>query len=214
MDVLENVFRLYMPDTNCFRYASSILQKTDKENDEQSNRRLYKNAATSFWNKVILESERKEAKILVSSEVIQELKVQSYTLDKKENKSIMRLLSKLEEELESTVIPQEVEFSLREFSNYSRKNFGNLLTPPGRKMEYLRTSDARIFIHAYLNDAIIATANIKDFLLYPLFFEAEEDKLYDILSSSYVHVNQEGRMKIQQDKMYQQLLTSMRDLKY
>ncbi|MBS2967566.1 DUF4411 family protein [Metabacillus sp. KIGAM252] len=170
MDLANRSIVTYMPDTNCFRYKSYIMQKIvegEMESDEQIQRREYKEAANRFWNKIMEESNRKEAEILVSAEVVQELKVQSYTLDKKETKPILKLLEILDEE--TAAVPNEIEYQLREFSNYARRKFGGLIIPPGRKMDYLRASDARILIHAYLNDAILATANIKDFLLYTLF---------------------------------------------
>jgi hypothetical protein len=215
MDLAEQSILTYMPDTNCFRYKAYILQKIEEdkeESDDHKQRREYKEAANRFWDKIIEEARKEEAEILVSSEVVQELKVQSYTLDNKERKPITKLLSILEEE--SAPVPQEIEFQLREFSNYARKQFGGLIVPPGKKMDYLRASDARIFIHAYLNDAILATANIKDFLLYTLFFEHEEDKLYDIINREYVKIPPDGRAKVFQDEMFQSLLTSMRGLKY
>lgn len=46
---------------------------------------------------------------------------------------------------------------LRDFSNYIRGKFGSELVEEGGKTDYLRTSDARILVHAYLNDAILVT---------------------------------------------------------
>ncbi|MGY0691925.1 hypothetical protein ACW2QC_03930 [Virgibacillus sp. FSP13] len=206
----QQITKLYMPDTNCFRYKAYVIHSTNS--DSEKDRRRNKEAAIRFWNKIILESDAQKSKILVSSEVAHELKVQSYTLNNKENNNINKLISALD--IETAEVPQDVEFLLREFSNYARKNYGSLLTPPGLKMDYLRASDARIFVHSYLNDGILTTANIKDFLLYPLFFGHTEQKLYNILSSQFITTPLASREIVEQDIMFQNLLYKMRDLKY
>ena len=196
-----------MPDTNCFRYGSYIIHN----NEEQ--RKQYKEAAIHFFQKIYKEAENKKAKIIVSSEVIQELKVQSYTLKDKENKVIKNLVSSFD--VEETEVPQEIEYLLREFSDYVRDEYSLLLATYSIKSDYLRTSDSRIFIHAYLNDATIATTNIKDFYLYPLFLgNADINVLYDILSETYTHLPTEVCKVLQEDSKFQMLLQKMRGLKY
>lgn len=57
------------------------------------------------------------------------------------------------------------------------------------------------------------TGNIKDFLLYTLFFDHEEDKLYDIITDEYVKIPENGREKVFEDERFQSLLTNMRKFK-
>ncbi|MDN4525129.1 DUF4411 family protein [Fictibacillus fluitans] len=212
--MVEKSTPIYMPDTNCFRYSSYIIKKIEDgevKNNEQALRSAYKQAANRFWNRIIEEAGNACSEILISYEVEQELKIQSYTLDKKENKHINRLLAIIEKE--ETEIPIKLEYQLRDFSNYARSKFGRLIVPQGRKMDYLRSSDARIFIHTYLNDGILVTGNVKDFLLYTLFFGHEEEKLYDIITHEFVKIPESGREKVVEDERFQALLTNMRKFK-
>lgn len=116
--------------------------------------------------KAFTETENKESFIMASGETIQELSVQSHTL-KKESKRYNNLLKKVQ--VEDSEIPLELEYMLRDFSNYARSQYPGALVSKGRSTNYLQTPDARIFIHAYLNDAILVTANIKDFFLIAIY---------------------------------------------
>lgn len=121
---------------------------------------------------------------MASVETQQELTVQAHTLKTKESRKYNKLLEQLH--IETSDIPRELEYHLRDFSNYVRSKYSGILVPKGNDTEYLQASDARIFIHAFLNDAILVTGNIKDFFLYPLFYEENEDEvLYDISSRQY-----------------------------
>lgn len=199
----------YFTDTNCYRYASAITNGADSK--EMEVKRIYKAVTKRFWDKIITETSQGEAIILTCDEVIQELKVQSHTLQGKEKKQIEKLVSQVE--VDNTLIPQHLEYKLRELSNVMRSRYGKFLTNPPRAMDYLRTSDARIFISSYLNDAILATANIKDFLLYPLFFGEEEKKLYDILNEEYVMIAPKGRELVEQDPLFQEFVELIKTIK-
>lgn len=192
-----------------------VIDHIRSENLDSRNERVrqrHKLEAKVFWNKAIAEVSRKNALIIVSAETKQELKVQSHTLKGKENKKYYELLK--ETLIESTEVPLRLEYLLRDFSNYVRGKYAGLLVPEGRKTNYLQTADCRIFIHAYLNDAILVTANIKDFFLYPLFFNADEDNiLYDISSQQYIKNLHTARKLLESDPKFITLQLKMLKLK-
>lgn len=104
---------------------------------------------------------------------------------------------------------------LRDFSNYIRGKFGSELVEEGGKTDYLRTSDARILVHAYLNDAILVTNNTKDFFFYSLFFEpTEDDVLYDIMTKKYVKILNSTKTQLLSDSKFIDLQKEMKNLKY
>lgn len=85
-----------------------------------------------------------------------------------------------------------------------RANYKNEI---GReKVEYGGVSDARILYTAYSNDSILVTANIKDFLLYPLLYPQNEDILHDLKKNTFVNIPSEGYTKIHGDDKFQRLL--------
>ncbi|MGG3043476.1 hypothetical protein ABEO76_09930 [Bacillus anthracis] len=207
MDEVQNT-KTYFTDTNCFRYPSAITNNSPSP--QMVAKRKHKATAKKFWDNAIAESSSGKAIIMTCKEVTQELKVQSHTLKPKENRIINTLIS--QSNTESIEIPTDLEYSLREFSNYARSKYGSILTPPGYSMEYLRASDARIFISSYVNEAILVTSNIRDFLLYPLFFGEDEDVLYDILNETYVKLPDQGRKAIERDTFFQNILRKMKEL--
>lgn len=207
MDEVQNT-KTYFTDTNCYRYPSATTNSSSSP--QMVATKKHKATSKKFWDSVVAESSLGKAVVMTCEEVTQELKVQSYTLKPKENKIINTLISKVI--IESTEIPKDLEYLLREFSNYARSKYGSILTPPGYSMEYLKASDARIFISSYLNEAILVTSNIKDFLLYPLFFGEDEDVLYDILNETYIKLPYMGRKAIEQDAFFQNVLRKMKEL--
>ncbi|PEA01906.1 DUF4411 family protein [Bacillus cereus] len=207
MDEVQNI-KTYFTDTNCYRYPSAITNKSSSP--QMVAKKKHKATAKKFWDNVAVEASLGKAVVMTCKEVTQELKVQSYTLEPKENRIINNLIS--QSNIQSIEIPTGLEYSLREFSNYARSKYGNILTPPGYSMQYLKTSDARIFVNSYVNEAILVTANIRDFLLYPLFFGDDEDVLYDILNETYVKLPEAGRKAVEQDIFFKNLLKQMKEL--
>lgn len=201
---------VYFTDTNCFRYPSAST--TSSSSPEMVAIKKHKAITRKFWNAAIKGISLGKSDIMTCSEVEQELKVQSYGLKPKENREINNFLSFVE--VDSTEIPVYLEYLLRDFSAYVRSKYRNLIVVKGESMEYLRVSDARIFVASYLNDAVLVTGNMKDFLLYPLFFEDGDDVLYDILNQNYFHIPLLARTIIQQDAFYQKVLKEMKALKY
>jgi hypothetical protein len=178
----------YLPDTNLFRYMDN--------NDVES----YKQAAQAFFSQAQKEVSEGKSIILLSEEVKCELEVQMHTLKDREKRIIQDMLGQTTVNANLSV---QLEHDLRNFSNYIRSTkFNGVFKIPDYKMDYLRTSDARILVDAYLNDAVLVTANIKDFITYSLFCEPGEQKLYDFLKQQYVEVSPAARAAIATDPFF------------
>ena len=187
----KGLVRQYILDTNIFRYLTS------------SNVDAELNIATKlFWHKTKSEIENGEAVLLVPKEVIRELDVQSYKLKPKENEKIMKLLS-LCRVVSPTVSDEDIEHQIRMLSSHVRSNFKHDI---GRPMEYGGVSDSRILYTSYCEDAVLVTANTKDFLLYALLNPQNEECLYDIKGERYVEIPKAAYEKIHADPHFQELL--------
>ncbi|MFP3727748.1 DUF4411 family protein [Priestia filamentosa] len=212
---IKNALKIYMIDTNVFRYRAYEIGNLKSE-DEQK-RDQHKRNAKEFFDKIASEAHANESLILLSEETKQELKVQAHTLIK-ESKTYNKIMRKLTEKnntlVERTEVPLDLEYELRNFSNYIRKEYSGRLVKKGRQTNYLQTADTRIFLHAYLNDAIIVTANIKDFFFYPLFYnEGEDEVLYDISSRHYIKMQAGAKELLREDEVYKKLLEKMKKFK-
>lgn len=132
---------IYLPDTNLFRYLDN--------NDMGS----YKQAAQAFFSKAQKEQTEGRSITLLSEEVKCELEVQMHTL-KDRKKRILQVM--LEQATVSANLPIQLEHDLRKFSNYIRSpKINSVFNIPDYKTGYLRTSDARILVNAYVNDATL-----------------------------------------------------------
>lgn len=201
--------KIYMVDTNVFRYQAYKIGDTSI--DGEARKKKHQDDAKEFFEKTLEHANNRKALIMVSDETKQELIVQAYTL-KAESKTYKKLLKKFS--VEDTDIPKSLEFMIRDFSNYIRGKYTGTLVPIGKQTNYLQASDARILIHAYLNDAIIVTANIKDFFFYPLFFKpTEDDVLYDISSKQFQKLLPAARIQLLRDEKFIDLLNEMQKLK-
>lgn len=188
----------YTLDTNVFRYAVNPTGGDD-----------LRRVAKLFWKNALLEFKNGQAVLLVPREVIRELEVQSFNLSDKENRKIAGLLELCQEVSPSRLSP-EIEHKIRQVTSYVRSNFKENI---GRdKMEYGGVSDARILYTAYIEDAILVTANVKDFLLYPLLFPQHEERLYDIKKNNYVTIPEQGYTKIHSDVYFKKLLQDFFEL--
>jgi len=200
--------KIYMVDTNVFRYRVYEIGNLSVKSEQD--KQQHKLNARAFFDKATSEAANKEAIIMVSGETKQELTVQAHTL-KTESKRYNKILKTCS--IENTEVPQKLEFMLRDFSNYIRGNYSGLVET-GRKTDYLQTSDARILVHAYLNDAVLVTANIKDFFFYPLFFDpSEDDVLYDITSKQHMKLLPSARIQLTEDVNFKELVAEMQKLK-
>lgn len=189
---------IYLPDTNLFRYLDN--------NDMGS----YKQAAQAFFSKAQKEQAEGRSITLLSEEVKCELEVQMHTLKDRE-KRISQVM--LEQATVSANLPIQLEHDLRKFSNYIRSpKFNSVFNIPDYKTGYLRTSDARILVDAYVNDAILVTANIKDFITYSVFCEPGEQKLYDFLKQQYVEVPLAARTAIAADPFFLSIQNQLESL--
>lgn len=182
----------YILDTNIFRHAVNPNSGDDLNK-----------AARQFWRMALEEFENGEAVLLVPDEVRRELRVQLFTLGEKEKRKIKSMLQHCQV-VTPVRVSIEIEHILRSISAYVRANFKEEI---GRdKMEYGGVSDARILYTAYVEDAILVTANVKDFLLYPLLFEQNEERLYAIKEKDYVSIQEEGYKIIHEDPTFKEML--------
>lgn len=166
-------------------------------------------AAYTFWKKAKDEFQNGEAVLLVPKEVRRELEVQDFHLKAKEKRKTAKYL-----ELCKVVSPvhlsQDIEHQIRKITSYVRNNLKEYI---GRdKMDYGGVSDARILYTSYVEDAILVTANVKDFLLYPLLFPQHEECLYDLKENTYVTIPKEGYEKIHSDPYFKELLQDFFEL--
>lgn len=190
----------YTLDTNVFRH------KTNGKNDN------IQPSAKHFWTKVIQEITQNEAVLLVPKEVIRELEVQSFTLSDSKNQKISQLL-KLCIEVNPKTLNDEIEHCLRKMAACIRKpelrqTFKQL------KVEGLKVSDARILYTAYTEDSILVTANVKDFMLYPLLFEESEERLYCLKNNKFITVPAESYEKIHEDETFKSLFKELTNLEF
>ncbi|ASA24799.1 DUF4411 family protein [Paenibacillus donghaensis] len=179
----------YLLDSNLFRYM---------HNDDNA---AYQKAAKEFFTTARKEVLDGQSIILLSAEVKCELEVQMHTLKDRSKRIICDMLEGYLPV--SANLSVDLEHELRKFSNYIRSNkFNSIFKNPHYKIDYLRASDARILVDAYLNDAILVTANIKDFITYSVFCETGEQKLYDFLNKRYVEISSAARTAIEVDPFY------------
>lgn len=188
----------YVLDTNIFIYLTNRSSSDD-----------LRRKTRYFWEKAREEFQNGEAVLLVPEEVRRELEVQSYTLTDKRNSKTNGLLE-LCQEVSPIHLSQEVEHKIRQLTAYVRAKFKEDM---GRdKMEYGGVSDSRILYTAYVEDGILVTANVKDFLLYPLLFPLDEKRLYDINENDYIMIPPDGYTKIHSDPHFQELLQEFFEL--
>ncbi len=81
----------------------------------------------------------------------------------------------------------------------------------GHRMERLEASDARILYTAYDEDSILVTANVKDFMLYPLLFPAGEERLYCMKTNQYIKISATSHKTIHDDSGFQTYLKEFYD---
>lgn len=190
-------FKQYTVDTNVFRYYAN--------DDGAQNLRK---AAVSFWKTIKEEIEKSEAVILVPSEVVRELEVQSHTLPAKENIKIQGLLASCQEVSPSFSI--ELEHHIRIMSAYLRSTYRHTLS--NLPISYGGISDSRILYSAYSEDSILVTANIKDFMLYPFLFQLGENRLYDLKQNQFIQIPGEAYKMVWQDQHFQNLFEELVEL--
>ncbi|MFB9276332.1 hypothetical protein [Cohnella cellulosilytica] len=181
----------YLLDSNLYRYM---------HND---NNQAYQAAAKEFFTTLRQEIADSDGQsfILLSAEVKCELEVQMQTLKDRDQRIISGMLEGYTPV--STTFPADLEHDLRKFSNYIRSTkFNGIFKDPNYRLDYLRVSDTRILVDSYVNDAVLVTANIKDFITYSVFCEPGEKKLYDFLNKRYIEVSPEARAMLTEDPSY------------
>ncbi|OXB93088.1 MULTISPECIES: DUF4411 family protein [Bacillaceae] len=191
--------KVYMLDTNVFRYKSNPRAH-----------KSYKKATKRFWRNVLQEFRNGESVLYIPKEVIRELEVQSYTLSEKENQRIAQLLELIEETVPDLATP-EIEHQIRKITAYVRSEYKSDINA-ARDMEYGSVSDARILLAAWQYDCIFVTANIKDFMLYPLLFPQNESRLFDLLSENYVIIDPTVYENIHRDPVFAGMLQDLHNM--
>jgi hypothetical protein len=170
----------YILDTNVFRHAT--------ETGDQEDIKKPRKAAKEFWTMTKKEVEDGKASLYTPSETIRELEVQSFTL--KES-----VKSKIEQMIQiQKILPNatniEIEHQIRKIQAFIRSkyqiNIKEELSLGKKGMQYGGVSDARVLYSAWKKEGILVTANIRDFVLYPLLFGPTDKVLYDLLSNQFV----------------------------
>jgi predicted nucleic acid-binding protein len=190
-EVIET--KAYLLDTNVFRYKSN-----------PSAHKIHKKAGKRFWKNVLQEVRNGEASLFIPREVVRELEIQSYTLSEKENQRIADLLEQIEVTIPDIATP-EIEHHIRKMAAYIRSEYKNEIHTV-KDMEYGGVSDARILFAAWQYDCILVTSNIKDFMLYPLLFPQNENRLFNLLSEMYVTNNPSVYEKIHKDPTFKGMM--------
>lgn len=188
---LQHTFQDVTPlllDTNTFRYQATPGSQ-------------YKDVANRFWKKTLTRLEKKEIGLYTSDEVVRELEVQSFSAHPKEVKVLNEILLPQIDVLDF-LYDAEAEHLVRRASAFLSQNY-RIQLPSGKYMEkYPGVGDARILLTGYENDCEIVTANVKDFMLYPLLYPQSAKVLYDLIQEKYVVIDPQLYDRIQKDARF------------
>lgn len=194
----------YLLDTNGFRYLTN-----PKENKD------IKKAAKAFWIHAVKEIQNGEAVLVIPKEVARELEVQSFSLPggEKQAERIAALLEEVEVTLPDISTP-EIEHQIRKISAYVGEEFRGIIKTELdiAKVKYGSVSDIRILYTAWQYDCILVTGNVKDFVIYPLFFPSVEDRLFDIISSTYKKYGVPAYNQIITDPVFNGMMEDLQQL--
>jgi predicted nucleic acid-binding protein len=197
----EAELKSYLLDTNGFRYLTN-----PKENKD------IKKAAKAFWKHAIEEIQDGKAILVIPKEVARELEVQSFSLPggEKQYARIADLLEEVEETLPDISTP-EIEHQIRKISAYIGEEFRESIRTEldVAKVKYGGVSDIRILYTAWQYDCILVTGNVKDFVLYPLLFTPEEDRLFDIISGTYKKYSLPTYTKVTTDPVFEGMMQEL-----
>lgn len=191
----------YFLDTNIIRDLST------RSKDKAS--QLRKMQCKSFWRKIM---DDPNSLLYLSDEVQIELRVQLSAMHFKETE-ITSITTAISDCIISTsTLSFEKETSLRLLSAYLKNKYGfRIRKETGFSCEYLQVSDARILYTAFEEDGVLVTRNIKDFLIYLLFFDHDETILYDISQGAYINFSQPLYNEIQNDSIISAFLSKIID---
>ncbi|TKI43423.1 PIN domain-containing protein [Bacillus mycoides] len=181
-------FSSLLLDTNVFRYQTTPGSP-------------HKDVANRFWEHVTEKLEQKKIELCTAREVVRELEVQAYSANPKEVKAIREtLLPKIE--VYDYLYDAEGEHLVRETSAYLSRNY-KIQMPSGKKMEkYPGVGDARILLTAYGEGFEIVTANVNDFMLYPLLYPQSAKVVYDLIREQYVVIDPQLYERIHNDPRF------------
>lgn len=205
----------YSLDTNVIRYQAAPSIPEAKQNEKNKEQVQLKEATTAFWKKLSNELNQKKAKIYLTSEVLRELEIQKKSLSNTESKKLKKVLKILEEKektrdlsYQNTLLSDahttlQAEHYYRELATYIQKKYKQALVG-NNPFKYPAVSDARIQLESWSGSYILVTANIKEFILYPLLFEYPEcnEKLYDLKSRGFKTFTKNIVEQIQTDNVY------------
>lgn len=190
----------YMVDTNSVRYRVNKAEAIHKP-------------ARRFWNKALEEVQSGEAVILVPQEVVRELKNQSFSFTKFKNKPELENIAELlsYSEMIPNITSGPVEELIIEMTAFVTAEYREelLTTTNVSKLKYPSIPDARILCTAWQRDCVMVTANISDFVLLLLLEAPNEEKLYNILTASYIKIPEKLHAKIHSDEVFQSMFQQL-----
>jgi rRNA-processing protein FCF1 len=181
---------LVMIDTNALYYAGGM-------SDEISVREFWKEL-TDPANKI---------RTYVSDVVIQEFEVKSYSM-----------LPRVKEKIESKLLPKmrtlrytgsmNREHKLRVAAAYVKERYQLRVPSSGKLMTVLSTNDARIMLTALDNGCVIATYNVKDFLIYQCF----GGRLWNPVTNQEESLSEEMLKEMEADEKLQKMLNEIQEM--
>ncbi|MCU5070108.1 MULTISPECIES: PIN domain-containing protein [Bacillus cereus group] len=178
----------FLLDTNALRYQATPGSP-------------YQGVANRFWEKTLERVEKGELGLYTANEVVRELEVQSHSVHPDEAQIIHEVLLPQIEKLDF-IYDAEAEHLVRQASAFLSHNY-EITLPSGKTMKkYPGVGDARILLTAYENDCEIITANVNDFMLYPLLYPQTGKVLYDLLREQYVEIDPQLYERIQKDARF------------
>lgn len=187
-----------------FTVDTNVLRHESNPGDQELEK-----AARLFWKHMKMAVENDDVSIYVPAEVVRELEVQSFNLSPSQNRRIQKLLTLCETiDLESHHLV-EIEHLIRKMASYIKAKYD---LKQDFKANYPGTSDARILLTAYLLESVLVTANVKDFTIYPLLFEYNQDSLLNLKTNDYIRIPKDIHKAIHSDKDFLSMLNDFYNL--
>ncbi len=172
----------YVIDTNVIRDLSK--QSDDRTVREQSER------CRRFWE-IIKQDEN--AVLLIPEETKTEIEVQLLANNPHKESERKRILAAISDcQIAGETISRKAEVQLRRLSAILKSQYGERIRAEvGVTPQHLQVSDARVLCAALVQDGILVTRNVRDFILYLFLTDLDEDVLYDTGREGYVAISPE-----------------------
>ncbi|MED2688870.1 hypothetical protein [Bacillus toyonensis] len=214
----------YSLDTNVIRYQAAPSIPVAKQTEKNKEQVRLKKATTLFWAKLFQELTNNQAEIILTNEVLRELEIQITTLSNKDSKNVKKVLQTLKMKMgmsnlnyqDALLSPAnttlQAEHHYRELAAYIQNSYKQALVG-NDAFKYPAVSDARIQLESWSGSYTLVTANVKEFILYPLLFEYPEcnEKLYDLKSSKFKIFKESTVKTVQADNIYKGYIQKIQD---